>query len=144
MSNAISENTRKTLFHSLAAVESNKAAIIAGMSDSLAADEADHDDLEQAEATVMLLVDMLIEQARYLIDGDRPQDLEAHAIKHQLHGIDGRHYSRFGDALVTVLRDVLGARLPRHVASAWCDSFWVVIRSMKQLELAPVPELVRA
>src|SRR5687768_6120975 len=96
MSNAISENTRTSLFHSLGAVESSKAAIIAAMTGSLAADEAEHEGFEQAEVTVMLLVNMLIEQAKHLIEGDEPQDLEAHALKHQLHGIEGRHYSRFG------------------------------------------------
>jgi hemoglobin-like flavoprotein len=144
MSNAISENTRKSLFRSLAAVETNKLPIVIAMTGSLAAAEAESRSVERSEIIVVVLLEMLIEQAKHLIEGQDAQNLEAHARRHEQYGIAGRHYSRFGDALVPVLRDVLGPNLPRGFASAWCDVFWFVIRSINQHEEPQEAELLRA
>ena len=144
MSNSLSENTRKSLFRSLAAVENNKLPITIAMTGSLAAAEAEDSSLERSETIVVILLEMLVEQAKHLIEGRDVQDLEAQARRHQQHGIAGRHYSRFGDALVPVLRDVLGPNLPRGFASAWCDAFWFIIRSINQHEQPREAELLRA
>jgi hypothetical protein len=144
MSNRLSENTRKSLFRSLAAVENNKLPITIAMTGSLAAAEAEGGSLDRSETIVVILLEMLVEQAKHLIEGRDVQDLEAQARRHQQYGIAGRHYSRFGDALVPVLRDMLGPNLPRGFASAWCDAFWFVIRSINQHEQPQEAELLRA
>lgn len=133
MSTVISDHTRNILFHSLSAVESHRAAVIDAMAVSLAAAEPD-DQSAHAETVAMLLVNMLIEQVKHLVEAQHPQHLNAHRAEHQLHAIDGRHYSRFGDALIPVLRDTMGARLPKAVGAAWCDAFWAVIQRMQQQE----------
>ena len=51
--------------------------------------------------------------------------------EHETLGIAGRHYSRFGDALVPVIRDVIGRGTPREVSSAWVDGFWAMIRAVQ-------------
>ncbi len=141
MAKLISENSRKALFSSLGSVEAHRPAIVAALAGSLAAD-AEGEDRDRSELIVILLMDMLVEQARYLSQGRPPQDLHDHVVRHERNGISGRHYSRFGDALVPVLRDVIGPGLPRSVANAWVDAFWLVIQTAtlgeQERELEPV------
>ncbi len=134
MSPILSEQTRNTLRHSLTAVEAQKAAIIEAMSRSLAAAGTAEEAPEHSGEAAAVLVTMLIEQAKLLIEGREPQGLDVQRAEHQLHGIDGRHYSRFGDALVPVLKDTLGPSFAKVVGSTWCDTFWALIRAMHQQE----------
>jgi hypothetical protein len=128
MSNSISENTRTNLFRSVAAVEVAAPAIIAGLTASLARAEDEPAPFSRATAIAGSLVGMLLEQATHMIDGREPRNIGEIGIAHRALGIDGRHYSGFGDALLPVLKDALGPRLPAAMASAWCDAFWFVIR----------------
>jgi len=128
MSTMISEKARDNLFHSFAAVEAAAAAIKAAMIPSLALAEGEAAPFARAAGIATTLVDMLLAQARLLAEGRQPNDVEAIAASHRLLGIDGRHYSRFGDALAPVLKDVVGPRLPGAVTAAWGDAFWYVIR----------------
>lgn len=128
MSDSISEKVRDNLFHSFAAVEAAAPAIKAAMIASLALAEGERAPFARAGGIATALVDMLLEQARPMAEGRPPNDVEAIAASHRLLGIDGRHYSRFGDALTPVLRDAVSARLPSAVTAAWGDAFWFVIR----------------
>jgi hypothetical protein len=128
MSNAISEKVRDNLFHSFAAVEAAAPAIKAGLVPSLAQADGELPPFARARGIAATLVDMLIEQARPMAEGRQPHNLDAVAARHRLQGIDGRHYSRFGDSLTPVLRDAVGPRLPSAVTAAWGDAFWFVIR----------------
>ena len=51
--------------------------------------------------------------------------------EHRAIGIEARHYSRFGDALIPALTDLLGPNVPRDVPAAWCDAFWTIIRKAR-------------
>jgi hypothetical protein len=128
MSNSISENTRTNLFRSMAAVEAAAPAIVAGLTASLAKAEDEPAPFPRASAIAGSLVAMLLEQATHLIDGREPRNIAEIDAAHRARGIDGRHYSGFGDALVPVLKDALGPRVPAAMVSAWCDAFWFVIR----------------
>lgn len=130
MSTMISEKVRDNLFHSLAAVEAAAPAIKAAMIPSLALAEGERAPFVRAGDIATSLVDMLLEQARLLAEGRRPRRVDAIAAGHRLKGIDGRHYSRFGDSLAPVLKDVVGPRLPGAVTAAWGDAFWFVIRQV--------------
>ena len=77
----------------------------------------------------MVIVDLLVRQASLIAETGDVAGLETVAAEHRSLEIEGRHYSRFGDALVPILRDLLGPRVPREVPSAWCDTFWAVIRA---------------
>ncbi|MGZ8287512.1 MAG: globin domain-containing protein [Allosphingosinicella sp.] len=140
MSNMISEKVRDNLFHSFAAVEAAAPAIKAAMTPSLALAEGEPAPFAKAGSVAVTLVDMMIEQARPMAEGRRPRGLEAVAAGHRLQGIDGRHYSRFGDALTPVLRDAVGRRLSSEVTAAWGDAFWFVIRLvMRSSTRRPLP-----
>ena len=128
MSKMISETVRDNLFHSFAAVEAAAPAIKAAMIPSLASAEGEPAPFARAGGIATTLVEMLLDQARRLADGRPPFDVEAVADRHRLLGIDGRHYSRFGDSLAPVLKDAIGPRLSSEVTAAWGDSFWFVIR----------------
>jgi hypothetical protein len=128
MSNPIGETARDNLFHSLAAVEAATPAIKAAMAASVASADGEPPPFARAEGIASALVDMLVEQARRLAEGGGPGGVAAIALEHRALGIEGRHYSRFGDALVPVLKDSVGPRLPGAVTAAWVDAFWSVIR----------------
>jgi hypothetical protein len=139
MLNAISETTRDNLFHSFAAVEAAAPAIKAAMVTGLASAEGEAPPFERSRSIASALVDMLIGQARRMAEGRGPSDVAAIVAEHRALGIEGRHYSRFGDALVPVLRDAVGPRLPGAVTSAWGDAFWSVIRRVMRQASLPRP-----
>ena len=138
MSPIVSDRIRQSLSQSLPLVQAHKHALIDRMEESLASAEAEAESSGQAEIAAMMLVELLIGQVRHLIETGRFDDLGHVHAEHWALAIDGRHYSRFGDALIPILRDVLGPTLPQEVPSAWCDMFWAVIRAAKpERELVP-------
>lgn len=125
----LSNRTLDLIAQSLPLVEHHRDALTAGIElplRSVGADEA----FGQSEVVAMILVGMLIEQAHHVIRIGGLRDVEDRAEEHRALAISGRHYSRFGDALVPVLKDVLGPNTPASVPGAWCDLFWSIIRAM--------------
>jgi len=138
MSAAISERTRNFLSQSLPLVQQHKEHLVNRMEANLRADESDDAPCGRSEETAMILVDLLLGQARSLCESGELGDLQGVADEHRALTISGRHYSRFGDALVPVIRDLLGPRLPEGVSSAWIDAFWTIIRAaLEEKEMAP-------
>ena len=127
MSFVIDESARNILARSLPLFHSNRDAIAEAMEASFRAARASGDAFGQPEIAAMVLVELLLAQGRSLVDRGRTEGLEDTLAEHRALGISGRHYSRFGDALVAILGDVLGPNLPRIVPAVWCDAFWVVI-----------------
>lgn len=134
MSNLLSEKTRHDLFHSLAALRAAEPAIVAAMSAYLARTEEEPAPPVRAATLATLLMEMLLAQAKRLAAGEEPEDVDSIGAANRRAGIEGRHYSRFGDALIPVLKDALGPRLPVAMASAWCDAFWLVVRRVLERE----------
>lgn len=129
MSAAISELTRKNLSQSLSLVEPRKEDLVDRMEASLRTGEPDDEAHGQSETVATILVDLLLTQARNLVNSGELADLRDVGAAHRGLTISGRHYSRFGDALVPILKDLLGSNVPSGVTSAWCDTFWTVIRA---------------
>ena len=116
---------------SLAVVEPRRWEITQKMQAFLAANETEDESCGQSEVTGLLLVDLLIDQAAELAGCGAVGDLRKVGQAHSRLGIDGRHYSRFGNALLPILRDVMGPTLPPRIASAWCDAFWFIVRALR-------------
>ena len=134
MSSIIGSRTREQLARSLHLLEAHKDRFLEGMEASLRAQESGGESFGQSEVTAMMLTDLLLEQGRSLADrGELRLPYDALA-QHRALDIDGRHYSRFGDALVAVVRDSLGAGAPVEIGSAWCDAFWAIIRAVLDQE----------
>lgn len=130
MSEVISERIRAAIGRSLPLVRQHKDEIITRMELHLR-DVSDADQaVGQSEVVAMILAELLLGQAAAMADGGRIPDVEIVAREHWSLGIEGRHYSRFGDALVPILLDVLGPNTPREVASAWCDTFWAMVHPL--------------
>lgn len=138
MSSPISDNVRDILSRSLPLVRSQKDRIVERMELRLRGAGGDEEPFGQSEVAAMLLVQLLLDQARNLVETGQVAPANGARDEHRALQIDGRHYSRFGDALVPIVRDVLGESLPRGFAGAWCDTFWAVVRNLEpQKEAAP-------
>src|SRR5688572_22444630 len=138
MPNAISDHNHDLLSQSLPLVQAHKDALIDVMRESLGTGKPAHRLPGRPHASASALVEMLVGRVRDYLDSGDLGDLGEVLDEHRALALDGRHYSRFGDALVPVLKDVLGPTLPRAVASAWCDAFWVLIRTAKDEGPNPV------
>lgn len=133
MSSPISDNVRDILTRSLPLVRSQKDRIIERMELHLRGAGGDEEPFGQSEVAAMLLVQLLIDQARNVVETGEVAATNGIRDEHRALEIDGRHYSRFGDALVPIVRDVLGESLPRGFAGAWCDTFWAVVNHFEPL-----------
>ena len=131
MSDVVSDRTRALIGRSLPLVRQHKDEIITRMELHLRDVNDENEAVGQSEVVAMVLADMLLRQADALADGGRMAHAEEVAREHWSLGIEGRHYSRFGDALTPILLDVLGPHAPREVASAWCDAFWAIVHPVR-------------
>ena len=127
MSEVISPRTRSLLARSLPLVQQRREALVERMEAALAELDTRETSTGQAEVTAVVLVDLLLEEVRQLVESGAFGPLAWVAGEHYLLDITGRHYSRFGDALMPVLRDLLGPIPPRELLSAWGDAFWAII-----------------
>jgi hemoglobin-like flavoprotein len=127
MSPLLSERTRQMLSQSLPLVQAHKHELIDRMQAYLELAEPDQN-LGQSEINAMILVEMLVTQTRHLLETGALDDLAHIPSEHAALQITGRTYSRFGDVLVPILKDVLGPNVPSAVPGAWIDIFWSVIR----------------
>ncbi len=141
MSIQLSERTRDLLAQSMPLIEHAKDRLIDGLGTYLRAFGIGKDD--DSELVAMMLTDMLISRSAQILQSGTLNDAADLKQEHQALGIKGRHYSRFGDALSPVIRDVLGPNVPRAVTAAWGDVFWAIIRTVqgaKSVVNAPADE----
>jgi hypothetical protein len=126
----IGTRTREQLARSLHLLEVHKDRFLEGMEESLRAQESGGEGFGEAEVAAMILTELLLEQGRSLADRGELRLAGDALAQHRALAINGRHYSRFGDALVAVLRDSLGTGVPAEIGSAWCDAFWATVRAV--------------
>jgi hemoglobin-like flavoprotein len=131
MSEVVSERIRALIARSVPLVRQHKDEIISRMELHLRDVNVDQQAVGQSEVVAMMLTELLLKQAAAITEGRPMADVDIVAREHWSLGIEGRHYSRFGDALVPILRDVLGPGAPREVASAWCDTFWATVHPIR-------------
>lgn len=130
MNSMISERTREMLTWSLPLVRQHKDALIDRVELNLRGVDGAVS-RRDTEMTAMVLVELLLDQAHGLIGTRMPSRLDGMLAEHRALGIDGRYYSRFGDALTPILSDLLGPNVPRQVPAAWCDAFWTIVRALE-------------
>ena len=138
MSEAVSNRTRSLLARSLPLVQQRREALVERIEAALAALEPEGGAIGQAEVTAVVLVDLLLDEAKQLLESGAFGELGHVAGEHYLLDITGRHYSRFGDALLPILRDLLGPIPPREVLAAWCDTFWAIIHTAEGTGAQPL------
>jgi hemoglobin-like flavoprotein len=125
----LSDPARDLLAQSLPLMERGKDRLIDGFGAYLraAAPEARDD----PEVVAMMLTEMLVAQTGHVLQTGALLNAGDVNVEHRALAIDGRHYSRFGDALLPVIRDVLGPNVPSAVAAAWGDAFWAIVRAVQ-------------
>jgi len=133
MSPLLSERTRQMFSQSLPLFRARKHEVIDRMQACLELGEPDQKAGQSAISTVVL-VEMLANQARQLLRTGKFDDLAHIPGEHAELQITGRTYSRFGDFLVPILKDVLGPNTPSVVPGLWCDTFWRIIRSARSAQ----------
>ena len=123
MSVVIGAANRAQLSQSLPIVLQHRAHLLDRLEAQLA--QIDAGSIGNSGTAAPALVEFLIDAARSIIEsGELAQDPDVLAL-HDALGISGRHYSRFGDALIPTLKDI---SLPTAVATIWGDVFWSAIR----------------
>jgi len=127
MSAMLSDAVRQILSQSLPLIEARKEVLVDHMQARLDQSE-EKQGLRRARANASILVETLIVQARRLLQTGALGDLDRIRREFAARAITGRTYSRFGDALVPILKDILGPNLPSRVPGAWCDAFWMIVR----------------
>jgi hemoglobin-like flavoprotein len=135
MSTPISLHQRDMLVRTLPLVRQHKEAIVARLAWALRGVSRQRS-ARDVETIARTLTELLIDQAHALSGTGTLRPLDDVSSRHAALGIDGRFYSRFGDALVPVMSDLLGPNVPRDVAPAWCDAFWMVVRALKPVKVA--------
>ena len=121
----LSANTRIHLAESLPVVDREKNTIISRIAANLARASGPGSGVPQ-DAAARTLVDYLIEQARAVVDTGRFARADAAAAAARPLVDAGYELPRVGDALVPILKDVLGAATTRQTVGAWSDTFWAV------------------
>ena len=129
MSIQLSEQTRDLLAQTMPLIEHGKDRLIDGLGTYLRAFATEKED--NSELVAMMLTEMLIGQSAQVLRSGSLNDVGDVKREHEALEIKGRHYSRFGDALPAVIRDVLGPNVPRAVGAAWGDAFWAIIRTIQ-------------
>lgn len=137
MSQSFDESVRAALARSLPLVHQHEAEIRSRMEANLASVSGQDEPFGHPELTARSLTDLLVRQAEAIVETGTVRELEFAAREHRTLGIVGRHYSRFGDAIIPILKDVIGT--PHEIGAIWCDTFWAVINAMQ-----PHRELVEA
>ena len=138
MSEAVTNRTRSLIARSLPLVQQRREALVERMEIALAELDTTWIAVGQAEVTAVVLTDLLLDEARQLVESGAFGPLGTMNGEHYLLDITGRHYSRYGDALIPVLRDLLGPIPPREVLAAWGDTFWAIIHSAQGRPAAAV------
>ena len=102
MSPILNDRSRRMLSQSLPLVQARKHEMIDRIQASLIQAEPEQD-AGQSEINAMMLVEMLINQVRHVLDTGEYYDLAHIPNEHEALHITGRTYSRFGDVLVPIL-----------------------------------------
>ena len=126
---SVDEPARQIIARSLPLLDQHRDLLIERVEASFRAstDEA----AQRPGVAAMMLVDLLLAQARNVAQMGRLSDLSDLAARHRAFSISGRIYSRFGDILIPILKDSLGPTLPAEISSAWGDLFWTIIREIQ-------------
>ena len=128
-----SHRTRFLLAQSLRDVENKQEVIEEALSLSLKRSALDPELSDEPQLIAERLLSALIDQVRQVVD-EGSSGMDQHQATHRLKGISGRYYSRFADALATILVDVLGPIYPRATSGAWSEAFWSLVRAVRMNE----------
>ena len=91
---------------------------------------------EEAALAASLLFAMLVSQAAALESSTGGPDFEAIEAELSGQGIDQSYRSRFGDALVPIMRGALEPAPSERICAAWIDFYWAILRKLAATQSA--------
>jgi hypothetical protein len=128
----LSANTRIRLAESLPILDRHKEEIVTRLAAQVSRDSEGRQ--ENADL-VSQLVECLVDEARAVVDTGRFARAEvARQVSEQLDV--GPTLSHLGDALVPIIKDIVGPSSARQTAAAWSDTFWAVFSSHERRSTA--------
>ena len=134
MSSNLSERARIVVSESLPLMKQHHVELeeaIASYIEKTGPDVSLTDPARSASTTIM---DMLLGLAADPSPGRTAEAIAETARDHARLGLNGEHYSSFGDALKPAMRDVLGTKATSPVLAAWTDAYWTIVWKLFQQE----------
>lgn len=130
MKTALSNNAVNVILKSLPMMERHRVTLGSALGRYMARRGPYDSSPGGDKLTRSAITDMLFDHARE-IAGARPLvRIEETARRHRVLGLTPEHYSRFGDGLGAVMKDVLGANASPGLLAAWGDAYWAIVRSL--------------
>lgn len=130
----VTEHIRFRLAQSMPVIERHRDELLRSIQNLVVGLEQADEPFGDGDVASMMLLDLLIACAGDVAAFGGTRDLGPAAREHVRLGISGRLYTRFGMSLAPALRDALGLRVSPRIISAWCDTYWLVIREMAEKE----------
>ena len=127
MTTDLSDRTRDIVAHTLPLMARHRASLEEALRDHMVRDDID-------ASSVQAIMDMLYDHARQLRGYGIPDGTADTAARHRALALDTVQYSRFGDALKPVMRDVLGSSAMPPMRAAWADFYWAIVRTVLREE----------
>lgn len=130
MTTDLSDRTRDMVAETLPLMARHRAPLEEALRDHMVRE--DIDDPSAAGITVMTqaIMDMLYDHARQFRGYGMPAGTAETAARHRALALGTAQYSRFGDALKPVMRDMLGSSATPSMLSAWSDAYWAIVRTV--------------
>lgn len=130
MTNALNARTISTIAETLPSVAQHRSAIIAAMTPVMARHGPYDPSAGRHSLTAKTLTRMLLGQAVALVQPTGLSDLDDVGREHLRLDIVQPHYSAFGNALRSTLRDLLGADATPAMLDAWSDLYWTLAQRL--------------
>lgn len=136
MKTAIGENAAVLVSRSLPLMERHRPVLQRAIGRYMARCGRHDRETVRHEAAGRAIMDMLFDYARGVGAGSSWPHLDEAAHRHHLQGVGPGDYSRFGDGLGAVMRDVLGPAATPSLRGAWGDAYWALVRGLRRKPLA--------
>ncbi len=138
MSNLSHDPLRALIARSLLLIEQQRERLVEEVGIHMRS-EGGAEDADVSNAAARLLTEQLLHSGRRLVETGRIPGPGSAWRDQQALGISGRHQSRFSDALMLILADLLGPSVPLEIQLGWCELFWDMVAAMQPSE--PEPKL---
>jgi hemoglobin-like flavoprotein len=132
----LSETNAASISSSLPLMKSKRDALEAAMSRYLSHADPGRASEVPPRVAAGAIMDMLFDHAARVSSAGEIVRIDRHRARHHRLGIDGRHYSAFGDGLAAIMKDVLGAEARPARLAAWGDAYWAIVSLVAAAPLA--------
>ena len=134
MTTDLSDRTRDIVAETLPLMARHRAPLEKALRDHMLREDIDDPSAARIAVMTQAIMDMLYDHARQLRGYGIPAATPETAARHRALALGTAQYSRFGDALKPVMRDMLGSSATPSMLSAWSDAYWAIVRTVLREE----------